>query len=86
MASTPAQTAADERLVDAIDQQHRAYSPEAEGVITKYLVVAQRQWIDEDGDFNSDVYATTCDDMSLADTLGLCEFASTQFKRMIAQE
>jgi hypothetical protein len=86
MELSPEQCAADDAVMDAIDHQHRAYYDETEAVITKYIVVAQRQGIDEDGDFVSRVYATMCDGMSLADALGLSEFASTQFRKMITED
>jgi len=79
---TPDQLAADGALVVAIDTQHRLYDPATQGVVTDYVVVAQRQWIDGQGDFCSEVYLTTPEETSLSAALGLCEFATTQYRKM----
>jgi len=88
MELTPDQLAADGALESAIDRQHRVYDggDGTPGVVTKYVCIAQRQWVDRDGHFASHIYTTSADDMSLADALGLCEFASTHFRSMIVHD
>lgn len=87
MARTPEQVAADDALTAAIEAIHRAYHDEVEGVLTKYLVIAQRQFWDEDGRSRSTVYSSPQDDgLPLSDQLGLTEFASARLRALIMED
>lgn len=79
---TPEQVTADDVLIEAIDLQHTTYETDVQGVITHWVVIAQRQWIDDEGDFNSQVYMTHAEETSIAEGLGLCEFAATHYRAM----
>lgn len=80
---SPEEIAADDALIEAIDIQHHVYEDEVQGVVTHWLVIAQRQWIDDDGDFQSHVYMTSSEETSIAEGLGLCEFAAAHYRDMI---
>ncbi|MDZ7914780.1 MAG: hypothetical protein U5O16_23550 [Rhodococcus sp. (in: high G+C Gram-positive bacteria)] len=87
MARTPEQVAADDALTAAIEAMHRAYHPEVTGVLTKYVVLAQRQFWDDDGRSTSVVYSSPQDDgMPLSDQLGLIEYAAARARAMIMED
>ena len=87
MARTPEQLTADNALTAAIEAMHRAYHPEVEGVLTKYLVLAQRQFWDDEGRSTSAVYSSPQDDgLPLSDQLGLVEYAGARLRAMIMED
>lgn len=87
MARTPQQIAADDALTAAIDAMHQAYHHEVEGVLTKYLVIAQRQFWDDDGQSMSTVYSSPLNDgLPLSDQLGLVEFAGARLRKMVTED
>ncbi|OFV78496.1 hypothetical protein [Rhodococcus erythropolis] len=87
MARTPEQVAAYDARTAAIEALHRAYHSDVEGVLTKYLVLAQRQFWDEDGGSRSTVYSSPQDDgLPLSDQLGLIEFAGARIRAMIMED
>ncbi|WP_327139315.1 hypothetical protein [Nocardia sp. NBC_01327] len=88
MPRTAEQISADDALTEAIDRHHRAYHPgDIEGVLTKYVVVAQRQWWDDDGDQMTAHLTTPRDEgLPLSDALGLLEFAATRIRRDISED
>lgn len=87
MARTPEQVAADDALTAAIEAMHRTYHPEVEGVLTKYVVLAQRQFWDDDGRSTSVVYSSPQDDgLPLSDQLGLVEYAGARLRAMIMED
>lgn len=87
MPRTPEQVAADEALTAAIEAVHRAYFEPVQGVLTKYLVLAQRQWWDEADDAVTANYGTPRDnDVPLSDLLGMVEYASTRYRKVIAHD
>ena len=88
MTRTPEQIAADDALTSAIEAVHQAYYADGvEGVLTKYIVLAQRQWWDEDGDAMTANYMSPRDNgIPLSDQLGLTEYASTRIRRQIGSD
>ena len=87
MARTPEQVAADDALTAAIEAMHRAYHPEIEGVLTKYMVLAQRQWWDEDGDaVTANCMSPRDNSVPLSDQLGLVEYAGARLRAMIMED
>ncbi|WP_405137534.1 hypothetical protein [Nocardia sp. NBC_01388] len=88
MPRTAEQTAADDALTEAIDRHHRAcYPGDIEGVLTKYVVVAQRQWWDDDGEqITAHLMSPREGSLPLSDVLGLIEFAATRIRRDISED
>ncbi len=87
MTRTPEQIEADNALTDAIEAVHRAYDDDIEGVLTKYVVLAQRQWWDDDGDSITASYSSPRDlGVPVSDLLGMVEYASTRFRAEIARD
>lgn len=87
MARTAEQVAADDALTTAIEQVHTAYNDDVEGVLTKYVVLAQRQWWDEDGDSVTASYSSPREDtVPISDLLGMVEYASTCYRKTIAED
>lgn len=84
---TPEQVTADDNLTEAIDQVHRAYYGEPDGVLTKYVVIAQRRHWDDTGLGFTTQYSTPMgDDVPIADLLGLVEYAATRYRHVITSE
>ncbi|AHH22092.1 hypothetical protein NONO_c73360 [Nocardia nova SH22a] len=87
MHRTPEQIAADDQLTAAIEAACAAYSDAPEGVLTKYVVLTQRSYWNDDGD-----HVTACDRLPMngevptPDVLGMIEFASTVLRHEIATE
>ena len=87
MSRTPEQVTADDTLTAAIEAHQRAYHDDNEGVLTDYIVIAQRTYWDDDGDRCQAVYLTARDDnIGLSQQLGLAEFASIIIRRHITDE
>lgn len=72
-------------LVQAIEHVHTFDDDSPEGVITRYVVVAERQWISATGSTVSAVYLTVPYSVGPVETLGLCEFAATRMRTTIGQ-
>lgn len=72
-------------LLEAIEHVHSCDDDGPEGVITRYLVIAERQWITESGGSCSAVYLTTPCTTGPVETLGLCEFAAVTLRSRIGQ-
>jgi hypothetical protein len=86
MARTEEQIAADERLTAAIEAVQNAYY-DVEGVLTKYVVLAQRSYWDDDGDNVTAHYRLTMNnEVPIADLLGMTEYASTRLRHEIVSE
>lgn len=84
MSRTPEQVAADDALTEAIERVHRAYEDEdgpIEGVLTEYVVLAIRQYWDDDGDSCTATYSSPRDSgVPISHLLGMVEYASTRCK------
>jgi hypothetical protein len=84
MTRTPEQAAADDTLTAAIENHQAAYHDDNEGVLTDYLVIAQRTFWDEDGDQCQAVYLSVRDgNMGLSQQLGLITFADTLVRKNV---
>ncbi|WP_328439134.1 hypothetical protein [Nocardia puris] len=87
MTRTPEQVAADDALADAITAAQLAHHGTAEGVLTTYVVVAKRQWWDEQGGRYVAYYRNLRDDdVPLDEQLGLLEYAATRVRKLIAAD
>lgn len=90
MARTPEQIVADDNLTAAIEQVHQAYAEPDEpvqGVLTKYVVLAQRQYWDDNGDSCTMSYSSPREDVvPLSNLLGMVEYASTMYRKAIASD
>lgn len=86
MTRTPEQVKADDELRAAIENVHQAYD-DVEGVLTKYVVLAQRQWFDDDGDRVTTNWANPSDGcVPISDLLGLVEYAAARYRRAITDD
>ncbi|WP_454199576.1 hypothetical protein [Nocardia sp. Marseille-Q1738] len=84
MPRTPEQVKADDALTEAIEVVHRAYNDDVEGVLTTYVVLAQRTWWDEEGRRFAASYCTPKDcNVTLSEQLGMVEYASTVYRSEI---
>jgi len=88
VSSTPEQIAADDALAAAIEAVHQAYYPgDVRGVLTKFVVLAQRQWWnDSDEPVTANWASPRGDTVPISDLLGLCEYASTRYRKIIAED
>lgn len=89
MTRTPEQSAADEALTAAIEQVQAAYhGDDVHGVLTEYVVLAARQYWNDDGDPVTQYWFTPRDDCSvpIAHLVGLCDFALTRYRKIIAED
>jgi hypothetical protein len=93
MPRTTEQIAADDNLTEAIEAVQAAYYSEygddasPHGVLTSYVVLAKRKWWDEDGDGVTASYSIPKDnDVPIDELLGMVEYASTRYRKSIAED
>ena len=81
---TPDQIAADDALTAAIEAVQRAYDNDVQGVLTKYVVLTQRQgWHDDGTTWTTSASLPRDDSVPVSDLLGMVEFASTVYRHDI---
>lgn len=87
MTRTPEQLAADEALTAAIQSVLTAYHGDDTALLTEYVVVGtMRDW-DDDGDPVTKNYTVPRDgNVPLHQLLGLSEYASTRFRKLIVED
>lgn len=87
MTRSPEQIIADDALTAAIEAVHRAYNDDTQGVLTKYVVLAQRQWWGDDGDQLTANYGSPREDgVPISDLLGMVEYASAVYRHTITHD
>jgi len=84
MARTPEQVAANEALTAAIENHQAAYHDDNEGVLTDYILIAQRTFWDNDRDRREATYLAVRDgNLGLSHKLGLLAFADTLVRKHV---
>ena len=84
MPRTPEQVTADDALTAAIENHQAAYHDDNEGVLTDYILIAQRTFWDDDGDRCESTYLTVRDgNLGLSRQLGLLAFANTLVRKHV---
>lgn len=86
MTRTSEQKQADEALTAAIEQVMAAYNEIVKGVLSSYIVIAQRKFWNDDGDPLTQTYYIPCEDgasVSASDGLGMVEYIGVRLRKQI---
>ncbi len=87
MIRSPEQIAADDALTAAIEAVHHAYHGDGvEGMLVTYLVLAQRQYVDDENDAVIEDYASPRDNyVPIAHQIGMLEMHGARLRAQIAE-
>jgi hypothetical protein len=84
---TAEEIAADEALREAIDRAWIAGFGDGDGGLTEYIVIASRRNFDEHGTSETSVATLISDgEVPIHQLLGLCDYAATRYRKLIAED